>query len=199
MDIFIFCDACKTSYRFVAYAVQMGNSNILFAKSKVAPLKGRSLPQPELLGAVIASQCLLTILDVFKNVKISNVYIHLDAQIVLSWILSPIQPKNVYTFNHIKDVRKNVEIAKEKYNVNISFKYCPSGSNPADILSRGVSKDKFVAQLDFWSKGPEWNRHDPVLWPVSDFGCLSEASKSLDPEITGMKQSTRNCIKNGLH
>ena len=79
MDIFIFCDACKDSYGFVAYAVQSGNSNILFAKSKVAPLRGRSLPQLELLGAVIASQGLLTIFDVFNHVKIENVYIQLDA------------------------------------------------------------------------------------------------------------------------
>ena len=179
MDLFIFCDASKLSYGFVAYSVQGGLSNFLFAKSKVAPIKTRSLPQLELLGAVVATQGLLTMLDIFKHVKINNVYIHLDAQIVLSWILSPSLPKNVYTSNRIKDVRKNVSDAQDKYNVNISFKYVPSSDNPADLLSRGISYNKFVEQLDFWIHGPEWIRGDTVIWPSSDFACLSDHSKTL--------------------
>ena len=179
MDIFIFCDASKVSYGFVAYAVQQGKSEILFAKPKVAPIKGRSVPQLELLGAVLASQCLLTILETYKHVKIDNVYIHLDAQLVLSWLLSSTRPKNTYTCNRIKDVKKNVTHASETYNVKVSFKYVPTGDNPADMLSRGVSLTKFSDQLDFWLHGPDWIRGDTVQWPSSDYGCLSEASKNL--------------------
>ena len=47
------------------------------------------------------------------------------------------------------------------------------------MLSRGVSRDKFGDKLDFWSKGPDWIRHDTVQWPISEFGCLSEARKTL--------------------
>ena len=53
MDVFIFCDASKASYGFVAYARQNGDSNFLFAKPKVVPITGRSLPQLELLGALL--------------------------------------------------------------------------------------------------------------------------------------------------
>ena len=179
MDIFIFCDASKLSYGFVAYAVQQGESNFIFAKPKVAPIKGRSLPQLELLGAVVGSQCLLTLLEVFKHVNIKSVYIHLDAQIVLSWLLSPTKTKNLYTSNRIKDVKKNVNDAKEKYGVEISFRYVPTGDNPADMLSRGISFDKFLEEMEFWIHGPEWIRGVNVCWPSSDFGCLSEASKTL--------------------
>ena len=179
MDIFLFCDASKTSYGFVAYAVQQGESNFLFAKAKVAPIIGRSLPQLELLGAVVGSQGLLNILENFKHVKINNVYIHLDAQIVLSWLLSPTLPKNTYTSNRIKDIKKNINEASENYNVNIQFKYVPSGDNPADMLSRGISLDKFKEQIEFWLHGPDWIRGPTVQWPSSDYGCLSEASKNL--------------------
>ena len=179
MDVFIFCDASQSSYGFVAYAVQNGESNFLFAKPKVAPLKKRSLPQLELLGAVVGSQGLLNILEIYKHVKINNAYIHLDAQIVLSWLLSPSLPKNTYTCNRIKDIKKNISDAAATYNVNISFKYVPTGDNPADMLSRGVTLDKFIENLDEWLHGPQWIRGDTAQWPSSDYGCLSEASKSL--------------------
>ena len=189
MDVFIFCDASKLSYGFVAYARQQGESNFLFAKPKVAPLSGRSLPQLELLGAVLGSQGLLTIVDVFQHVKINYVYIHLDAQIVLSWILSPAHPKNIYTTNRIKDVRKMVQDVTEKHGVRIIFKYVPTGDNPADMLSRGITLENFIDKLDFWLHGPDWIRGETVCWPSSDYGCLSEASKNLVMCTTlGVKQ-----------
>ena len=179
MDVFIFCDASKASYGFVAYARQNGESNFLFAKPKVAPITGRSLPQLELLGAVLGSQGLLTILETFKHVEINNVFIHLDAQIVLSWLLSPALPKNQYTCNRIKDVKKLVSDAITTYNVPISFKYVPTGDNPADMLSRGITLLKFKEQLEIWLHGPDWIRGATVQWPSSEYGCLSEASKDL--------------------
>ena len=179
MDLFFFSDACKSSYGFVAYAVQKGSSNFVFAKAKVAPLQERTLPQLELLGAVVACQGLLTMLEIFKHVKINNVYIHLDAQIVLSWLLSSALPKNNYTCNRVKDVKKMVKAASDSYNVNVFFKYVPTGDNPADMLSRGISFAKFSEQLDLWIHGPSWIRGATVVWPSSEYGCLSEASKSL--------------------
>ena len=179
MDLFVFCDACKASYGFVAYAVQKGESNFVFAKGKVAPLQERSLPQLELLGAVVACQGVLTMLEIFKHVKINNVYIHLDAQIVLSWLLSSALPKNNYTSNRIKDVKKMVKVVFDTYNVKVSFRYVPTGDNTADMLSRGISFSKFSENLDFWTHGPDWIRGATVTWPSSEYGCLSEASKSL--------------------
>ena len=95
-DIFIFCDASKKAYGAVAYAVQNGTSKFLIAKPKVAP-KNRSLPQLELLGAVVGLQALDNILRLFKHVDVGSVYLALDAQVALSWILSPIKVKKIYS------------------------------------------------------------------------------------------------------
>ncbi|VDI25013.1 Hypothetical predicted protein [Mytilus galloprovincialis] len=43
------------------------------------------------------------------------------------------------------------------------WKYCPTDSNPADMLSRGVTATKFL-ELDLWMKGPEWLT-DKSNWP----------------------------------
>ena len=106
-DFFLFFDASKKAYGVVVYAVQDGVSQFVFAKPKVAPLKARTLPQLELLGAQLGLETLESLLETFRHVSIGNVYLALDAQVVLSWILSPIKIKNVYTSNRIKDVKKN--------------------------------------------------------------------------------------------
>ena len=61
MDLYIFCDASKSAYGFVVYAVQNGVSNLIFSKSKVAPLQSKSIPQLELLSVVLAYKNLLNL------------------------------------------------------------------------------------------------------------------------------------------
>ena len=106
-DFFLFCDASRKAYGVVVYAVQDGVSQFVFAKPKVAPLKSRTLPQLELLGAKLGLETLESLLEIFKHVNIGRVYLALDAQVVLSWILSPLKIKNIYTSNRNKDVKKN--------------------------------------------------------------------------------------------
>ena len=90
-DFFLFCDASQKAYGVVVYAVHNGLSQFVFCKPKVTPLKNRSLPQLELLGALVRLQELFNILFVYKHVDIGSVYLALDAQVALSWILSPIK------------------------------------------------------------------------------------------------------------
>ena len=44
MRLFLFGDTPKTVYSYVAYAGQNGQSALGFAKFKVAPFQGKSLP-----------------------------------------------------------------------------------------------------------------------------------------------------------
>ena len=178
MDLVLFCDASTSAYGYVAYAVQGGKSNLVLAKAKVAPLKKRSLPQLELLGALTGVQGLLSLLNCFNNVK--NIFVGLDAQICLSWITSPISTKNVYTANRIKDIKEILNKISVKFNKEVYFRYVPTLCNPGDMLTRGTSLVNFKKDLSFWLQGPDWLRsEDEISWPSAELGCLNSHSKAL--------------------
>ena len=66
-------------------------SSFLFAKSKLAPLrKGNehSVPTLELMGMVLALKCLPTLMEAYSNIQFQFVNICVDAQVVLSWIIT---------------------------------------------------------------------------------------------------------------
>ena len=84
-----------------------------------------------------------------------NVYLALDAQVLLSWVLSDtIKTKNTYTANRIKHVKKLVFDIKEKYNVDVQFKYVPTSENPGDLLTRGLTLEQFKNKQELWFYGP---------------------------------------------
>ena len=179
-NLFIFCDASKRAYGYVAYAVQNGQSRFLFSKPKVAPLSQKSLPTLELLGVFVAFKGLYSILRNLSHIEFNNVYIAVDAQVVLSWLLSDtVKTKNLFAKNRIKDIHKMMKDLQDKYKMPIHFKYVPTDENPADLLTRGLSFDMFVQKLDFWLHGPDWIRSSEVCWPSSDLQCLSSLSKSI--------------------
>ena len=79
----IFCDASKSSYGFAIYNVCNGSSQLMFAKSRVAPSKPKTLPMLDLLGVYLALECLPMVLDSFPSIKFQNVTVAVDSQIVL--------------------------------------------------------------------------------------------------------------------
>ena len=66
---------------------------------------------------------------------------------------------------------------KVKYNLDIVFKYVPTDQNPADLLTRGLSLNKFKDLFQFWTYGPEWLKTADSDWPVNELNCLSDANK----------------------
>ena len=76
-DLYLFCDSSKDN-----------KSNLMFAKDKVTPIKPRSLPALELLSVFLGVKCLHFILDSYPNVTFKRLVIAVDAQVVLSWLMS---------------------------------------------------------------------------------------------------------------
>ena len=85
-DFYIFCDASKRAYDFAAYSVQDGESYLAFAKAKVAPMKPKRLSALELLAVFLAIQCLLLLLKAYSLIRIGDIVISVDTQVVLSFV-----------------------------------------------------------------------------------------------------------------
>ena len=68
----IFCDSSTETYGFVMYACTNEKvCSFLFAKSELAPLRNgneHSLPTLELMGVILASKCLPTLIETYKNI-----------------------------------------------------------------------------------------------------------------------------------
>ena len=72
----------------------------------------------------------------------------MDSLVALFWINNPGKSWKVFVSNRVKKI---AEITKE---VNISWKYCPTKLNLADLGSRGVDIGKLESQA--WFTGPDW-------------------------------------------
>ena len=135
-------------------------SYFLFAKSKLAPLrKGNehSIPTLELMGVILALKCLPTLMETYSNIQFQFVNICVDAQVVLSWIITK-EPKvkSKFVRNRILEVDELKSEFVNEFKVPVTYHYVHTEQNPADLLTRGLSYNKFLENRKFWLKALEW-------------------------------------------
>ena len=101
-----------------------------------------------------------------------------DSQIVLYWINSS-KKLPQFVSNRVAEIQQSTSMT--------SWKYCPSGDNPADLLTRGLTADQFNDTLDLWMHGPTW-LHVQSQWPtwqqsdVSHLHAIAAVSDIFQPE-----------------
>ena len=115
------------------------------------PKEKMTLPALELLEVFMAIKCLKTLLKVHAKLKIDEIIISVDAQIVLSWLMTDpckIKTKNLFAKNRLKDILLMSQDIKNQYGLDIQFKYIPTKENPADMLTRGLTREGFGCDLE---------------------------------------------------
>ena len=113
------------------------------ARSRVAPVKELTLPQLELMAAVIGARLGKHVQNVLEC---TNVTFWSDSQIVLQWLKTS-KPLKKFVSSRIQEIN---EITK-----GYEWRYCPTLSNPADLLTRGISA-KMLIENKLWMNGPTW-------------------------------------------
>ena len=158
--------SCNTNNDHLQQVMQEDGCFITYGcdKARVAPLKECTLPQLKLLGALLALRVIESLLITFKNTRFRNLYLALDAQVVLGWLTSSTNFKSVYASNRIKDAKLIINNIEQMYHLTVQCKYVPTTTeNPGDLLTRGLTLDKFRKCLDFWIHGPTWMRFPSVV------------------------------------
>ncbi|CAG2229330.1 unnamed protein product [Mytilus edulis] len=131
------------AYGAVAYMyLSKGHSAALvMAKTRVAPVKKLTLPQLELMAAVIGARLTQ---HLKSTLECTDVTLWSDSQIVLQW-LNTSKPLKRFVSNRIKEINELTEECK--------WKYCPTNCNPADLLTRGITTKQFMESV-LWKTGP---------------------------------------------
>ena len=129
------------------------------------------------------------------SIKIKSVNIFTDAQIVLSWLLSPkIKIGKVFVKNRINDINGLIKQIEADFDLKVSLNYVKSEENPADLITRGMSTNEFENNLNFWKRGPVWLNKSSNSWPQHDLKCLSDYSRTLTACSNVMLLSGDVCV-----
>lgn len=143
-----FADASENAYGAVVYAeyiTQHGSSMTLLAsKSRVAPLRTRTIPRLELDAAKLLAKLLTTVIHA-SNLKDKPVFAWSDSMITLQWLK---RENGLKTFVH-----NRVQRIKE-LSAGWTWGHIKSELNPADLLSRGASAKGFENN-NLWWHGPD--------------------------------------------
>ena len=148
VELHVFCDASQLAYAAVAYLRVLDQlqpvANIIFSKSRVAPVKQVSIPRLELLAAVLGAKVVRFLCQHLPYV-FTSVVLWSDSTTVLHWLSSD---ENLPTF-----VRNRVAVIKSV--PQVEFRYVKSSFNPADLPSRGVTSSS-LSSNELWWHGPSF-------------------------------------------
>ncbi|XP_053380514.1 uncharacterized protein LOC128548907 [Mercenaria mercenaria] len=169
-----FCDASADAYATSIYLHQKGESdtqvNLVFAKSRLAPLKEITIPRLELMAVLMGVRCLKFVRDQLK-LDIKNMYVWTDSQCVIQWIKS-YKDLPIFVRNRVSEIK-----ADEK----IKFEYISGDQNPADVASRGCSLTK-LSVFELWWNGPWWLHEQESTW-LKHSGNVCERNSCAKEEI----------------
>lgn len=147
-NLLCFCDASASSYAAAIYIHQQCNgkatANLLFAKTRLAPVKSMTIPRLELMAVLIGMRCLAFV----KNqmvLPIQGQFLWTDSKCVLEWTKTN-KELPVFVRNRVKEIQTYKDV---------SVSYVNTKENPADVATRGSTLDD-LSKNTLWWHGPEW-------------------------------------------
>lgn len=151
LEIHGFCDASQKTYSACVYIRSQvcngrWNVQLLCSRSRVAPMKGATIPRLELNGALVLAQLIEKVAGSWE-IECKKCFFWCDSTLVLSWLnIQPVRLKT-YVSNRVNQIW---EITNP-----ILWRYVSTNDNPADIISRGISAHA-IKFTQLWWNDPSW-------------------------------------------
>ena len=197
LQLHCFCDASTTAYAAVVYIrqpVSQGHfqSQLLVAKTRVAPIKTLCVPRLELCAALLGAQLVQSIRIALDDERFPNlkVFAWTDSTITLAWIKNHPSRWKTFVANRVAKIQKSVPA--ENWN------HVPTESNPADCASRGMSPRKLQSH-HLWWQGPEWLRMPASAWPQIDIALPEESLKEAKSLNNSVQLDYRKLVSINTH
>ena len=159
-EIHNFSDASEYAYGAVSYlrmVLEDGSMQVAFimAKSRLCPMRGLTIPKAEMCGATISIK-----LDKFLRkeltVKIDQSYFWTDSSIVLHSIANENKRFKTFIADRLSEIHGGSHVSQ--------WRHVPSGLNPTDGLSRGMSVGELMNST-IWKNGPNFLWQSKENWP----------------------------------
>ena len=150
VELHAFADASQKACAAVIYIKSIehngeGHINFMIARTKVAPLKGETIPRLELMACLLAAKLIRTIISNFETQP--EYFCWTDSKVALSWIRSEPHLWKPYVRNRASEIQLLTDKTR--------WKHVKGEENPADIPSRGMLPSK-LKDCDLWWKGPNF-------------------------------------------
>jgi len=125
-----FCDASQDAYGACVYIRSIGqdntwNARLLYAKSRVAPLKGSTIPRLELNGALCLAQLISKVTESW-NIDCQSCRLWTDSTIVLGWLNCQASYLKTFIANRVSQILELTDVRQ--------WNYVRTKDNPADII-----------------------------------------------------------------
>jgi len=158
-QVHVFCDASQRAYGAALYirSCMVDNSVVHLAcsKNRLAPVKTVTLPQLELLAALVGARLLHYICQATR-IDITEATLWTDSTVALGWIRQDPNRWKTFVCNRVTEI--------QSYTTPSQWRQCAGKDNPADLLSRGVTAEQLKA-IDVWWRGPSWLTQPQQHWP----------------------------------
>ncbi|XP_076291067.1 uncharacterized protein LOC143214214 [Lasioglossum baleicum] len=163
MQLHGFCDASEQAYGACIYIRTIDKENnvktqLLTAKTRVAPVKTVTLPRLELCAAHVLAKLLRTTIRAMRRISFERIFLWSDSTVTLHWIKTSPHKLKTFVAHRVTDI--------QDVTGNYEWRHIASADNPADLLSRGLSTKELIDSA-FWFHGPSWLNYKEDKWPVS--------------------------------
>ncbi len=181
-----FCDGSAVAYACISYLcwpTKHGvHSTLVSMKTRVAPLKLKSILRIELLGCVAATR-LATSIENALPFQISSKRFMTDSTVALRQICSKSVILNVYNSHRVAEIQSNSRLE--------DWRWVPGHENIVDIATRPNCQLADLAPGSTYQNGPEWLVHAEDDWPVKN---VEQVKHSLPKEELNSKLSGLQCM-----
>ena len=124
--------------------------NLVNSKSRLAPIKGSTIPRLELLGNLLLSRLMDSVKKALSKVlSISQVFLWTNCQVTIAWIRAENKEFQTFVENQVEKIRKLTDSG--------GWYYCNTKSNPADLLTR-IQNFSHFQNCDLWWTGSNFLR-----------------------------------------
>ena len=170
-----FVDTSQNAYAAVVYlkvSYESGSvsSQLVAAKTRVAPLAATSIPRLELMAAILGLRLTESVSRVYSGGLSQAVFWSDSMMNVLWWIRGRSRIFKPFVANRVGEIQS---LTSPK-----QWRFVPTNQNPADFTTRGMRVSDMVKEKKWWS-GPDFLQKEESDWPVNqiDTDKVSEATE----------------------